>query len=175
MNENILTRLSRIRLVALDVDGVLTDGKLFILPDGQALRGFHIKDGYAIQLAIKKGLEIAIISGSGDDAVFSRFNKLGVRHIFLGVQDKKNTLQTLLEKIGLSAAEVLFMGDDVPDLAVMQSVGLSACPADAANDVRQMADYISPLDGGTGCVREVLEKILKLQDKWDRETDLVSK
>jgi 3-deoxy-D-manno-octulosonate 8-phosphate phosphatase (KDO 8-P phosphatase) len=175
MNENILTRLSRIRLVALDVDGVLTDGKLFILTDGQALRGFHIKDGYAIQLAIKKGLEIAIISGSGDDAVFSRFNKLGVRHIFLGVQDKKNTLQTLLEKNGVSAAEVLFMGDDVPDVAVMQSVGLSACPADAANDVRQMADYISPLDGGTGCVREVLEKILKLQDKWDRETDLVSK
>jgi 3-deoxy-D-manno-octulosonate 8-phosphate phosphatase (KDO 8-P phosphatase) len=175
MNENILTRLSRIRLVALDVDGVLTDGKLFILPDGQALRGFHIKDGYAIQLAIKKGLEIAIISGSGDDAVFSRFNKLGVRHIFLGVQDKKNTLQTLLEKNGVSAAEVLFMGDDVPDVAVMQSVGLSACPADAANDVRQLADYISPLDGGTGCVREVLEKILKLQDKWDRETDLVSK
>jgi 3-deoxy-D-manno-octulosonate 8-phosphate phosphatase (KDO 8-P phosphatase) len=175
MTENILTRLSRIRLVALDVDGVLTDGKLFILPEGQALRGFHIKDGYAIQLAIKQGLEIAIISGSGDEAVFSRFNKLGVQHIFLNVKDKKSTLHALLDKTDIPASDVLFMGDDVPDLRVMRSVALSACPADAANDVRQMADYISPLDGGAGCVREVLEKILKLQAKWDTGTELVSR
>lgn len=175
MIDNILSRLAHIRLVALDVDGVLTDGKLFILPEGQAFRGFNIKDGYAIQLAVRMGLEIAIVSGSGDDAVFSRFSKLGVRHIFLGVKDKKSTLNTLLDSIGVSKSEVLFMGDDLPDLAVIQSVGLAACPADAATEIKKIAHYVSPLNGGNGCVRDVLEKILKLQDKWDTDTDLVSR
>lgn len=174
MTDNILSGLARIRLVALDVDGVLTDGKIFILPEGQALRGFNIKDGYAIQLAVRKGLDLAIISGSGDDAVFSRFSKLGVRHIFLGVKDKKSTLNALLNSTDIAISDVLFMGDDLPDLSVMQSVGLAACPADASTEIKKIAHYISPLNGGNGCVRDVLEKILKLQDKWDTDTDLVS-
>jgi 3-deoxy-D-manno-octulosonate 8-phosphate phosphatase (KDO 8-P phosphatase) len=174
MTDNILSRLANIRLVALDVDGVLTDGRLFILPEGQAMRAFNIKDGYAIQLAVRKGLEIAIISGSGDDAVFSRFSKLGVRHIFLGIKDKKNTLSALLESLEIEGSDVLFMGDDLPDLSVMQSVGLAACPADAATEIKKMAHYVSPINGGQGCVRDVLEKILKLQEKWDTQTDLVS-
>jgi 3-deoxy-D-manno-octulosonate 8-phosphate phosphatase (KDO 8-P phosphatase) len=175
MSDNILSRLGHIRFVALDVDGVLTDGKLFILPEGQALRGFNIKDGYAIQLAVRMGLEIAIVSGSGDEAVYSRFSKLGVRHIFLGVKDKKSTLNSLLDSISMQKSDVLFMGDDLPDLAVMQSVGLAACPADAASEIKKIAHYVSPLNGGNGCVRDVLEKILKLQDKWDTDTDLVSR
>jgi 3-deoxy-D-manno-octulosonate 8-phosphate phosphatase (KDO 8-P phosphatase) len=175
MADNLLTQFANIQLVALDVDGVLTDSKLFILPNGEAVRGFHIKDGYAIQLANRHGLEVVIISGSGDGAVHSRFEKLGVKEIHLNIKDKKTKLSEILHARGIHPQNVLYMGDDMPDLLVMDWVGLSACPTDAATEVRLAANYISPIKGGEGCVREVIEKILKLQDKWIPDSQIASR
>lgn len=175
MAENLLTQFANIQMVALDVDGVLTDGKLYIFQNGEAVRGFHIKDGYAIQLANKHGLEVMIISGSGDDAVHSRFEKLGVKEIHLNIKDKKTKLSEILHAKGIDPQNVLYMGDDMPDLLVMDWVGLSACPADAATEVRLAANYISPIKGGEGCVREVIEKIMKLQDKWIPDSQIASR
>lgn len=161
-----LAAFSQIETFVFDVDGVLTDGTLLLLPGGEMARTMNIKDGYALQLAVKQGYPVFIISGGKSDLVRERLEKLGVSQVFMGVQDKKLLLLNLLEQNNLNPATTLFMGDDMPDLEAMQSAGLPCCPSDACSEVKAISRYVSPVAGGFGCARDVIEKVMKLQGKW---------
>lgn len=167
-------KLNHIKTVILDVDGVLTDGNLILLPSGEMVRTMNTRDGYAMQLAIQKGIRIAVITGGKDQAVVDRLKYLGIHDIYTGARDKVDAFEDLLFSYGLDPDQIAYMGDDYPDLAVMQLVGLSACPNDACMDVRKAAEYISPENGGKGCVRDLLEQILKVQSKWYGEEDKIA-
>ena len=172
---NILQQFKPIKLFALDVDGVLTNGSLLLLQNGQMARSMNIRDGFALQLAIKKGYKILVISGGKDEAVRLRLNNLGVNEVLLGVTDKSSALVEYVQKNSLKWEEVLFMGDDIPDLQVMKISGLPCCPSDAASEIKSVSQYISPVNGGDGCVRDVIEKVLKLNGHWDINTDTAAK
>jgi 3-deoxy-D-manno-octulosonate 8-phosphate phosphatase (KDO 8-P phosphatase) len=164
---NVLALFKNIKLFVLDVDGVLTDGSLILLDNGEMARRMNIKDGYALQLAIKKGYEILIISGGTSQAVQMRLEKLGIKNIHLSVKNKQAILSQFVVEHAYTWEQVLYMGDDVPDVLPMQMVGLACAPADAAQEVKSMAHYISPISGGNGCVRDVIEKVMKLNDDWN--------
>ncbi|MGL6267427.1 MAG: KdsC family phosphatase, partial [Chitinophagaceae bacterium] len=149
------------------MDGVLTDGSLLINPGGEWVRKMHIRDGYALQLAVKKGYHVCIISGSWSEPVKDRLNKLGITDVFERVSNKVTCLEIYLKLKGLQKTEVLYMGDDMPDLEVLKLAGLSACPADAVQDIKELATYISQQAGGQGCVRDVIEKVLRLNNHWN--------
>ena len=151
------------------MDGVLTDGSVLINENGDHLRIMNIKDGYALQHAVKSGLNVAIISGGTSEGARMRFEKLGLTEIHLGVPNKVGKLNEVVKNFGVTLENVLYMGDDIPDYKVMEMAGIAACPADAAHEIRHIADYISKKDGGRGCVREVLEMILRLKGKWMTE------
>lgn len=172
---NVLPIFKKIKAFVLDVDGVLTDSSILLLDDGQQIRRMNIKDGYALQLAIKKGYKVLVISGGNSDAVKLRLQKLGVHDVHLGIQDKKETLLQYAEQHGLLWEEILYMGDDIPDLQVMKMVGLASCPTDAVAEIRQISHYVSPIAGGEGCVRDVIEKVLKLNDHWSLDSDITAK
>lgn len=172
---NILAKFKPIKTFVFDVDGVLTDGSLLVLDDGQMARKMNIKDGYALQLAVKKGYHVVVISGGTSTAVKQRLDKLGVTENFLSVENKKAKLLEYTEQHGLKLDEVLFMGDDIPDHSAMQLTGLPCCPADAATEIKQISEYISPFNGGMGCARDVIEKVLKLNGHWDLDTTVASK
>ena len=172
---SMLQKFKSIKTFVFDVDGVLTDGSLLILHDGQMARVMNIKDGYALQLAIKKGYRVVIISGGTSDAVAQRLEKLGVTDCFLKVDNKKEKLLAYVAQHQLNLDEVLFMGDDIPDYIPMQLTGLPCCPADAAAEIKQISQYISPVEGGKGCARDVIEKVLKLNGHWDLDTSVASK
>jgi len=150
----------------LDVDGVLTDGMVTTLPNGDQIRQMNIKDGYALQHAVKKGYHLEIISGGNSDSVRIRLNSLGVKNVHLGCKNKLKVFEQLLQNNRLIAEEVLYMGDDLPDYEILQEVGFSCCPKDAAKEIKAIVDYISPKKGGEGCVRDVLEQLMQLQEKW---------
>ncbi len=169
---NILKQFNSISCFVFDIDGVLTDGSLLVLPDGVMARKMNIKDGYALQLAVKKRYHVLVISGGNSPEVKERLQKLGVTEVWMQVSDKAAVLQDWLLVHQISQSEVLFMGDDVPDLEVMQLAGLQACPSDAAIDVKNSVDYISSFKGGEGCVREVIEKVMKLRGHWDTGTGI---
>ena len=158
--------LAQIKTFIFDIDGVLTDGKVLINSDGELLRYFDTKDGYAIKCALIKGFKVAIISGGKNEAVRERFQELGVLDIYLGAHHKLEAYQDLLNNYNLNPEEILYIGDDIPDIPVMEKVGLGCCPADAVSDVKAMADYISHKEGGKGCVRELIEQVLRVQGKW---------
>ncbi len=158
--------LPNIKTFIFDVDGVLTDGKILIHSDGELLRSFDTKDGYAIKCALLKGFKIAIITGGRNEAVRERFKELGVFDIYLGAHHKLDAYQDLMDNYDLKAEEILYIGDDIPDIPVMEKVGLGCCPADAVPDVKARADYISHKKGGKGCVRELIEQVLRVQGKW---------
>jgi 3-deoxy-D-manno-octulosonate 8-phosphate phosphatase (KDO 8-P phosphatase) len=172
---NILSSFKKIKAFVLDVDGVLTDGSLLILEDGQMARRMNIKDGYALQLAIKKGYRILVISGGSSDAVKLRLQKLGVVEVYMNVTSKKEVLLEYMSKYELSPEQVLYMGDDVPDIESMQLVGLPCCPADAVPEIKALSQYVSRINGGYGCVRDVIEKVLKLNDHWNLDSSIPSK
>ena len=172
---SMLQKFKSIKTFVFDVDGVLTDGSLLILHDGQMARVMNIKDGYALQLAIKKGYRVVIISGGTSDAVAQRLEKLGVTDCFLKVDNKKEKLLAYVAQHQLNLDEVLFMGDDIPDYIPMQLTGLPCCPADAVAEIKQISQYISPVEGGKGCARDVIEKVLKLNGHWDLDTSVASK
>lgn len=172
---NVLEKFKSIKTFVFDVDGVLTDGTLLILEDGQMARQMNIKDGYALQLAVKKGYRVVIISGGTSDAVKERLGRLGVKDCFLKIDNKKNTLEKYVGEHQLNWDEILFMGDDIPDYVPMQLTGLPCCPADAATEIKQISHYISPVVGGKGCARDVIEKVLKLNDHWDLDTTVASR
>jgi len=158
--------LPKIKTFIFDVDGVLTDGKILINSDGELLRSFDTKDGYAMKCALVKGFKIAIITGGRNEAVRERFRELGVIDIYLGAHHKLDAYQDLMDNYDLNPEEILYIGDDIPDIPVMEKVGLGCCPADAASDVKAMADYVSHKKGGEGCVRELIEQVLRVQGKW---------
>lgn len=162
----VLEQFAGIKAFFLDVDGVLTDGSVHVTEQGEQLRRFSVRDGYAIQLAVKRGLHIFIISGGKSQGVRHRFRGLGVEEIHLDISDKLPLMQDLIKRYSFDRKEVAFMGDDMPDLACMKEVGLALCPQDAAEEIKAIAHYVSPQRGGEGCVRDVLEKALKLQKKW---------
>lgn len=172
---NVLTNFKEIKAFVLDVDGVLTDGSLLLLDDGQMVRRMNIKDGYALQLAIKKGYHILIISGGNAEAVKLRLQKLGVVEVYMNVTDKKEVLLQYLAKYSLEKKQVLYMGDDIPDLVPMQLAGLPCCPADAVSEVKSISQYISAVNGGYGCVRDIIEKVLKLNGHWNLDESIASK
>lgn len=167
--------LEKIRLIALDVDGVLTDGSILVLEDGLQARRMSIRDGYALQLAVKRGLPVMVISGAFSEPVIDRLQKLGVMDVHMGVHDKWGFLQQQIAERNISASEVLFMGDDIPDLQVMQNVGVAACPSDAADEIKDIAHIISDRKGGEGCVRDILEQVMKAQGKWTHDVHIPSK
>ncbi|RLD58873.1 MAG: 3-deoxy-D-manno-octulosonate 8-phosphate phosphatase [Bacteroidetes bacterium] len=158
--------LRKIEAFVFDFDGVFTDGSLYIFPDGEQVRSMNIKDGYAVQFAIKKDFPIAIISGASCGFVVNRFKGLGVNDIYLHSRNKMNDLNDFIEKRKLNPDNILFMGDDLPDYEVMKYVGVSTCPADAAIEIKSISKYISNYDGGKGCVRDVIEQVLRAQKKW---------
>lgn len=167
---SVLQKFKPIKTFVFDVDGVLTDGSLLILNDGQQARVMNIKDGYALQLAIKKGYRVVVISGGTSEAVKLRLDKLGVKDCFLNVVNKREKLLEYAALHQLNREEILFMGDDIPDFVPMQLTGLPCCPADAVAEIKQISLYISPVDGGKGCARDVIEKVLKLNGHWDLDT-----
>lgn len=158
--------LKKIRAFVFDVDGVLSCDVIPLHPDGDPMRTVNIKDGYALQLAVKKGYEVAIITGGYTEAVKIRFSRLGIRHIYMKSAVKVHDYRDFLEKTGLKPEEVLYAGDDIPDYEVMQLVGLPVAPADAAPEIKQIARYISLCRGGEGVARDVIEQTLKAQGKW---------
>ncbi len=170
----LLELFKSVTTLVFDVDGVLTDGTLTILPAGVMARKMNVKDGYALQLAIKRGYNIVIMSGGHSEEVRDRLNKLGIAEVFMRVIDKVNILKNYLQEHDLSWKEVLYMGDDIPDLYVMQQVGVSCCPSDAVEEIKEVCAYISPLNGGFGCVRDVIEKVLKLRGHWNDDTHIPS-
>lgn len=171
---NVLEKFLPVTTIILDMDGVLTDGSLLITPDGEWIRKMNIKDGYILQLAVKTGYRVIVITGSSSSPVEKRLNRLGINMVYQNVKDKMMLLKTLMAEHAFSAAETLYMGDDIPDLEVMKICGLSCCPADSARDILAIADYISPVKGGEGCVREVIEKLMRVQGKWTHSADVSS-
>ena len=172
---NILPSFKAIKAFVFDVDGVLTDSSVLVLDDGQLVRRMNIKDGYALQLAIKKGYHIIVISGGNSEAVKLRLQKLGITDIYLDVKNKKDILLKAVTQLNILWEEVLYMGDDIPDFEVMQMVGLACCPNDAVPEIRQISHYVSTISGGEGCVRDVIEKTLKLNNHWSNDTTVQSR
>ncbi len=158
--------LSQIKGFAFDVDGVLSAETIPLHPNGEPCRTVNIKDGYALQLAVRKGYEIAIITGGRTEAVRKRFEGLGIRHIYLGASHKIEQFDEWKTCTGLKNEEILYMGDDIPDYDVMRQAGLPCCPSDAAPEIKVVSTYISPYKGGYGCGRDVIEQVMKAQGKW---------
>ncbi len=154
-----------------DVDGVLTDGTVTLFPDGELVRRMNTKDGFALKTAINMGYHICIISGGTNPTVKSRLNDLGIENIYLGSHNKAEQMEEFMNKYDIQLKNILFMGDDIPDLPVMKMVGLPACPRDAVQEIQQISKYISQKKGGKGCVRDVIEQVLKVQDKWQSTYD----
>ncbi len=164
--ENFKTKLTRIKAFIFDVDGVLTDGSVTLMPDGEQVRVMNIKDGYALQLAVKKGYRVAIISGGKSEMVRKRLNGLGITDIYLGAHNKMDTYKEFIETYNINPDEILYMGDDIPDYEVMKKVGVPTCPSDSAQEIKDICIYISHQKGGKGAVRDVIEQVMKVQNKW---------
>lgn len=171
---NILTRFGKISTFIFDMDGVLTDGGMLVYPDGNWYRKMNVKDGYALQLAVKKGYTIIVVSGSDAPPVEERLRRLGIGNVFMKISNKKQFLEEKFFSEGMAMESVLYMGDDMPDMEAMLSVGIAACPADAVFDIQSISAYQSPFNGGEGCVRDVIEKVLKINGHWPRQTDISS-
>ena len=172
---NLLDQFKRIKTFVFDIDGVLTDGTVIVLSGDQQLRRMNIKDGFALQMAVLKGYRVLIISGSNSEPVKERLAKLGVKEVHMSVHDKKGLLVKLLQDHENNWQEVLYMGDDIPDMELMQIAGISTCPSDAVSEIREIAKYISPFPGGGGCARDVIEKVLRQNDHWHFTTTVASR
>jgi len=164
--KNYREKLKNIKAFVFDYDGVLTNGNVYITESGTQLRQGSVRDGYALQLARKKGFHIAVITGSHDKGIEKRCQFLNIEDIFLGVSNKKETFLKYLNDRQLKAEEILFMGDDVPDYELMKMAGIPCCPVDACEEIKSVSEYISPLHGGRGCVRDVVEQVLKVKGMW---------
>ena len=172
---NVLEHFQDISTFVFDVDGVLTDGGVLLLENGLQARRMNIKDGLALQMALKNNYRVVIISGGTSEPVISRLQYLGLSEINLGLKDKLKFLENYLNQNNLQWKEVLYMGDDLPDLPVLEKSGLPCCPADSAIEVKKISKYISPLNGGYGCVRDVIEKVLKLNGHWNYHPEVSSR
>ena len=171
---NYKTKLHQIKALVFDVDGVFTDGTVLVTESGDLLRAHYAKDGYAIRCVVKHGYPVGIITGGVSPTLTTRFEMLGVKDIYLSARNKAEPFLHFCAKHGVEPSEVLFMGDDIPDLEAMQLCGLPCCPADAAPEVRKAAQYISLYAGGKGCVRDVVEQLLRLHGKWYTDSQVAS-
>lgn len=156
------------------MDGVLTDGNVLVDSNDNWLRQMNIRDGYALQLAANSGFKVMVISGSSSSFVHDRLNKLGIKDVYMNVKNKEDFLKNIAAERRISLTELLYMGDDIPDYFCMKIAGVAACPADAALEIKEIASYISPYAGGHGCVRDVIEKVLKLNHKWTLNNNIPS-
>jgi len=172
---NVLAEFKRVTTFIFDIDGVLTDSTVLLFENGLQARRMNIKDGLALQMAIKNGFRVVAISGSHSEPVIHRLGKLGIEDVQMSIADKKDFAEHYILINNLAWEEILYMADDLPDLALMKMVGLPCCPADAVPEVLELSKYISPVNGGYGCVRDVIEKVLRVQDKWIFHGDVVSK
>jgi 3-deoxy-D-manno-octulosonate 8-phosphate phosphatase (KDO 8-P phosphatase) len=172
---NILELFQKITTFIFDVDGVLTDGTVLVLENGLHARRMNIKDGFALQMAEKNDYKVLIISGGNSPQVVHRLEKLGIKDVHMSVLDKKEFVENYISANKLKMEEVLYMGDDLPDLPALSVVGLPSCPADAVMEVKEAVQYISPFNGGFACVRDVIEKVLKLNDHWHYRVDITSR
>lgn len=163
---NVYSKFSSIEALVLDIDGVLTDNQILVTDQGEFLRMFNVRDGYAIKRAIAAGIKIAVISGGRSIGTRKRLEILGIDEIHLGVEVKLPVLQKLLLQWQINPSNAAYMGDDIPDVESLQYCGLSCCPSDSVHEVLTTALYISPFAGGMGCVRDLIEKILRAQLKW---------
>ncbi len=159
--------VQKIKFILLDVDGVLTDGRVGLLPDGGEIKYFSIYDGLAIRLAQKAGIEVGFISGRTSGVVQQRAQELGVETVIQGSREKMADLQLLLKDKNLTAEEVAYIGDDLPDIPILQRVGFSAAPENAAEPVKYHVHYVTRSKGGDGAVREVIDLLLKTSGKWE--------
>lgn len=163
---NFKEELRNVKAFIFDVDGVLSDAKIYLHPGGELMRSMHIKDGYAIHYALRKGYPVCIITGGNSGAVEERFRNLGVRDIYLKSRDKVVDMKDFAGKHDLGPQQILYMGDDLPDYQVMQEVGFPTCPADAVEEIKSISLYISDKTGGDGCARDVIEQVLRLHGRW---------
>ena len=163
---NYKEKLATVRAFVFDFDGVMTDGSVWVYADRETVRCGNIKDGFAVQYAVKKGYVVAVISGATSASIDNRMQMLGVTQCYTGCGDKIKTYDEFLRINNLRDHEVLCMGDDLPDFPILRRAGVSTCPADAAVEIKGMVDYISPFDGGHGCVRDVIEQVLRLRGDW---------
>ena len=166
-DKNYKELLNEITTFIFDVDGVLTDGSIIINTEGELFRNMNVKDGYAMKTAIDKGYRVCIISGGNNEGVRKRLRGLGITDIHLGVSDKIAVLNEYFDVYNIDSKAALYMGDDIPDFHAMQLVGLPCCPNDAVAEIKSIAKYISHKKGGKGCVRDVIEQVLKVQGKWN--------
>ena len=158
--------LQHITTFIFDVDGVLTDGSLDVTDSGELLRTMNVRDGYALKFAVNSGYNVAIISAGTNNGVKIRLEALGIKTVVLGAQNKLETFKEYIQANNIKSENVLYMGDDIPDYKVMKNVGLPCCPQDAVPEIKGIAKYISHNNGGKGAVRDVIEQVLKVQDKW---------
>jgi 3-deoxy-D-manno-octulosonate 8-phosphate phosphatase (KDO 8-P phosphatase) len=163
--------LNHITTFIFDVDGVLTDGTVTVTSSGEMLRRMSIKDGYALKTAVMKGYNVCIISGGTNEGVRKRLEGLSITDIYLGAHHKVEQLDEYLTKKNIKLENVLYMGDDIPDVPVLKLVGLPCCPQDAAYEVLEICDYISHVDGGKGAARDVISQVMKVQGTWDKNFD----
>jgi len=170
----VFEKFKKTKAFVFDVDGVLTNGEILVTENGEQLRTFFIKDGYALQLAVKRNFPIAVITGGKSQGIKSRMQGLGIKDVFTDISNKIEILNNWMAEHNLKSEDVLFMGDDIPDLEAMKSVGFATCPADAVEDIKAVSQYISSFNGGRGAVRDVIEKVMRLQDKWDKDTSIKS-
>ncbi|TNE64690.1 MAG: HAD-IIIA family hydrolase [Bacteroidetes bacterium] len=164
---HLFDKLKAIRAFVLDIDGVMTDNSVHVTESGEQLRRMSIRDGLGLKIALNNGYPVCIITGGRSQGVIKRLTGLGIEHIYSGIEDKWPVFQQFIRLNNLNASDICYMGDDLPDIHILQKVGLSACPVDAVQEVRGIVDYISPAPGGAGCVRDVVEKVLKVQGKWN--------
>ncbi|MCB8995173.1 MAG: HAD hydrolase family protein [Bacteroidales bacterium] len=158
--------LAKVKAFVFDVDGVFATSKVLLHPSGDLMRTMNIKDGYAVHYSLRKNYIICIISGGTSESVRTRFQKLGVTDIYLGSHNKMDDFRDFLFKYDLKAEDVLYMGDDLPDYEVMQIAGVPTCPSDAVEEIKSISSYISDKPGGEGCVRDIIEQVLRLHGKW---------
>lgn len=172
---NVLELFKPVTTFIFDVDGVLTDGTVLVLEGGLEARRMNIKDGFALQMAVKQGYRVLIVSGGHSPQVAKRLERLGIKDVHMSVGDKKDFVEKYIAENKLAKAQLLYMADDLPDLPVFPLVGLACCPADAVNEIKNAATYISPFNGGETCVRDVIEKVLKLNGHWEFTTEVSSR
>lgn len=158
--------LQKIKVFVFDIDGVLSQQTIMMDENGGPMRTINLRDGYALQLAVRKGYKIGVISGGNSEAFKKRLNILGIEDVFLKVSDKKRVFTEFLTLSDIHPEEVLYMGDDIPDFEVMEMAGVAVCPADADSEIKQISNYISDKNGGEGCVRDVIEQVLRLHGMW---------
>ena len=166
---NYKTKLSKIKLFAFDYDGVFTNGTVYLMPDGSMARTASARDGFAVQWAVKQGLQLAVISGGKEEPVRWRMEGLGVKEVHLGAADKLEAVTELAQRLDIGLDEVAYMGDDMPDIKALQAVGLSCCPHDAVPEVREVVDWVLREGGGQGCVRNLIEQAMKLRGLWSND------